>query len=315
MKKILFVFNLMLLSTLIANGEEKPLLKFKPDATFKIVQFTDTHLQYDSYRSDSVLVMMKKVIEREKPDLVILTGDVVGSDNRKRAWLKVAQVMIDAKTPWAAMFGNHDAEYELDKEQTMDIIVGLPYSLTERGPKGVNGLSNYILPIQSSTSSKTAALCYVLDVSETAYPLEDQTGTFTWIDDSQVEWYKKESAAYASQNGGTPIPALAFFHIPFPEFNEVAGKSTTVGVQWELNPAPPPDQVESLCRHAELQRCHGGICRSPSQQQLYRMSGRYLPGIWPKQRTTSLWRSGSRCTCHSAARRRTEIRLLDPETL
>ena len=85
MKKILFVFNLMLLSTLIANGEEKPLLKFKPDATFKIVQFTDTHLQYDSYRSDSVLVMMKKVIEREKPDLVILTGDVVGSDNRKRA--------------------------------------------------------------------------------------------------------------------------------------------------------------------------------------------------------------------------------------
>jgi hypothetical protein len=239
MKKILFVFNLMLLSTLIANGEEKPLLKFKPDATFKIVQFTDTHLQYDSYRSDSVLVMMKKVIEREKPDLVILTGDVVGSDNRKRAWLKVAQVMIDAKTPWAAMFGNHDAEYELDKEQTMDIIVGLPYSLTERGPKGVNGLSNYILPIQSSTSSKTAALCYVLDISETAYPLEDQTGTFTWIDDSQVEWYKKESAAYASQNGGTPIPALAFFHIPFPEFNEVAGKSTTVGVQWELNPAPP----------------------------------------------------------------------------
>ena len=39
----------------------------------------------------------------------MLTGDVVGSDNRKRAWLKVAQVMIDANTG-AAMFGNHDAE-------------------------------------------------------------------------------------------------------------------------------------------------------------------------------------------------------------
>ncbi len=110
MKKIIVAFTLILFSLFALNGQNKPLLKFNSNSRFKIVQFTDIHLQYDSYRSDSVLVMMKMVIEREKPDLVMLTGDVVGSDNRKRAWLKVAQVMIDTKTPWAAMFGNHDAE-------------------------------------------------------------------------------------------------------------------------------------------------------------------------------------------------------------
>ena len=31
----------------------KPVLKFNQNGKFKIVQFTDIHFQYDSYRSDS----------------------------------------------------------------------------------------------------------------------------------------------------------------------------------------------------------------------------------------------------------------------
>ncbi len=238
MRKI-FAAAALVLWSLFVNGQEQPRLTFNSDSTFKIVQFTDLHLQADSYRSDSVLVMMRKVIEREKPDLVMLTGDVVGSDNRKRAWLKVAQVMIDTKTPWAAMFGNHDAEYELTKEQTMDVIGGLPYNLTIPGPIEVNGVGNYVLPIQSSTSSKTAALCYVFDVSETNDLPEGHSGVYNWIEESQVAWYKTQSAAFTERNGGVPVPALAFFHIPFPEFDEVVGKSTTVGVQLEVYPSSP----------------------------------------------------------------------------
>lgn len=233
-KKLFITFTTILFLFFVVNGQEKPQLKFNSQSKFKIVQFTDIHIQYDSYRSDSALVMMKTVIEREKPDLVVLTGDVVGSDNRKKAWLKVAQVMIDAKTPWAAMFGNHDAEYELNKQQTMEVIAGLPYNLTERGPKKIAGAGNYVLPVQSASSQKTAALCYIFDVSQTNRPPENHSGVYEWIEDSQVEWYKNQSAAFTRQNGGTPLPALAFFHIPFPEYNEVVGKSSTVGFQSEV---------------------------------------------------------------------------------
>lgn len=237
MKKLFVAFSLIVFSIFVVNGQEKPLLKFNSQSRFKIVQFTDIHLQYDSYRSDSVLVMMKTVLVREKPDLVMLTGDVVGSDNRKKAWLKVAQVMIDAKTPWAAMFGNHDAEYELTKQQTMDAIAGLPYNLTVSGPKEIAGAGNYVLPIQFSRSGETAALCYVLDVSQTNRPPENHSGVYEWIDDSQIQWYKNQSAAFTRQNNGTPLPALAFFHIPFPEYNKIAGKSTTFGFQSEVYPS------------------------------------------------------------------------------
>lgn len=239
MKKLFVAFSLILISFYVAFGQEKPILKFNSQSRFKIVQFTDIHLQYDSYRSDSALVMMKTVIEREKPDLVMLTGDVVGSDNRKKAWLKVAQVMIDAKTPWAAMLGNHDAEYELNKQQTMDAIEGLPYNLTVSGAEEIVGAGNYVLPIQSSSSQKTVALCYVLDVSQTNRPPENHSGIYEWIDDSQVEWYKNQSDAFTKQNGGKPLPALAFFHIPFPEYNEVVGKSNTVGFQSERGRSLP----------------------------------------------------------------------------
>jgi hypothetical protein len=239
MKKLLLAFHLLFFTISLVFGQEMPVLKFKSNSKFKIVQFTDIHIQYDSYRSDSTLAMMKIVIEREEPDLVVITGDVVGSDNRKKAWLKVAQVMIDTETPWAAMLGNHDAEFELNKQQTMDAIVGLPYSLTINGPQEVAGEGNYVLPIQSAKSQKTAALCYIFDVSATNDLPENHSGVYEWIDESQVKWYQDQSKAFTNQNGETPLPALAFFHIPFPEFNEVIGKSTTVGFQSEREKSRP----------------------------------------------------------------------------
>ncbi|MBQ4541126.1 MAG: metallophosphatase, partial [Alistipes sp.] len=33
-----------------------------------------------------------------------------------------------------------------------------------------------------------------------------------------TSWYREQSALHTAQNGGEPLPALAFFHIPTPEF-------------------------------------------------------------------------------------------------
>ena len=232
MKKIIAVALFMLTVSMLSSSAEKnskPVLKFNSSGKFKIVQFTDVHFRYNSYRSDSALEIMSKVIKEEKPDLVVLTGDIVISNETRMAWLSLSRVMIDAKVPWAVTFGNHDIEYELTGDQIMKILNVMPYSLTENGTENVSGNGNYILKIQSSKSSKTAAILYLFD-SHSAYP-NGQKGEWDYIKFDQIEWYREQSNKLVKANGSSPMPALAFFHIPLPEYKEI--KSTMVGIQQE----------------------------------------------------------------------------------
>jgi hypothetical protein len=130
------------------------------------------------------------------------------------------------------MLGNHDVEYELTGQQIMETIEELPYNLSVNGPKDVSGNGNYILKVQSSKSTETAALLYCFD-SHSSFKPETNTGTYQWFDFSQIKWYRDQSVKFTGQNSGNPLPALAFFHIPFPEYKEVLGKNTTVGIQKE----------------------------------------------------------------------------------
>ena len=232
MKKItsfaLFALAISVLS-FSAEKNSKPVLKFNSGGEFKIAQFTDLHFQYNSYRSDSALTIIKEVVEEEKPDLLVFTGDIVISKETYLAWLSLSKVMIDAKVPWSVTFGNHDIEHALTGDQIMEILAGMPFSMTENGPKNISGNGNYILKIQSSKSSKTAAVLYFFD-SHSSYP-NSQKGKWDYIKNDQIEWYRKQSSKLVKSNGGNPLPAFAFFHIPLPEYKEI--KSTIVGIHRE----------------------------------------------------------------------------------
>lgn len=234
MKKITIIFFLIIavLFSVKAKDKSNSRLKFNSNGKFKIVQFTDIHFKYNSYRSDSVLMMMKAAVEAEKPDLVVLTGDVVCTDNTKKAWLALTQILVDSKVPWAVTLGNHDIEYELKGEKIMKTITGLPYCVSDDGPKDISGNGNYILKVAGSKSRDTEAVLYFID-SHSGLNKEKGLGSYDWIKFDQVQWYREQSKKLSKANGGSPYPALAFFHIPLPEYNDVWGKETTVGVKEE----------------------------------------------------------------------------------
>jgi hypothetical protein len=239
MKKILvvaFVFS-VILTSFGKDNKDKPVLKFNKDGKFKIVQFTDIHFQYDSYRSDSALILMKRVIEIEKPDLVVLTGDIVCSKNTRLAWLALANIMTDAKIPWAVTLGNHDIEYELTGKEIMETISGLPYSMTINGPEDISGNGNYILKVRSSSSPETKALLYFFD-SHSSFKKKSPYGTYEWMEFDQIQWYLEQSHGFTLSNSDIPFPAFAFFHIPLPEYKEVTDSHSTVGVYEETVCSP-----------------------------------------------------------------------------
>lgn len=231
--KILKIVSIILLFAFThpVDGQSTHILRFNKDGKFKIVQFTDTHLKENKVsQTDSVLTIMKTVLETEKPDLVILTGDIATSENVKAAWSTVTKPMADAKIPWAVVFGNHDREHGYTNKQIMEYLVTLPYNYSKPGPSNIHGAGNYVLEIDGASSRKIEALLYCIDSN--AYTGEkdnDELGYYDWIKFNQIEWYRETSRKYTSKNNGKPYPALAFFHIPFPEFSTIRNFSTTVG--------------------------------------------------------------------------------------
>ena len=56
-------------------------LRFRDDGTFKIVQFTDMHWHNGDPDDLQTRALMERVLDAERPDLVLLTGDVFMGNN------------------------------------------------------------------------------------------------------------------------------------------------------------------------------------------------------------------------------------------
>jgi len=68
--------KLVTLSAIISISLSKR-LEFNKDGKFKIVQFTDLHFGETLEEDEQTYELMKMVIDKEQPDLVAVTGDVV----------------------------------------------------------------------------------------------------------------------------------------------------------------------------------------------------------------------------------------------
>lgn len=191
-------------------------LKFR-NGKFKIVQFTDIHWVYNNPASDIAGERMAEVLDAEKPDLVVFTGDVIFAKPARNALDKALEATTLRGIPYAVTWGNHDDEHDMSRRELTEYVATKPGSLTST-TEGITGETNYTLTVKSSDGKQTAALLYIFDSN--AYSTNSRVKGYGWINFDQVEWYRKRSCEFSSANDGKPLPALAFFHIPLPEFHE-----------------------------------------------------------------------------------------------
>lgn len=234
-KQCLYVALLSLLAFALAAKDDSVRLRFDETGKFKIAQFTDLHWSHKSPNCAVTTATIKHVLQTEKPRLAILTGDIVTDVPARDAWLAIAGLFAEAQTPFAVTLGNHDAEPDISRDEIFDLLDSLPYFVGEKGPENIRGVGNYVLPV-ADESTDAAALIYCFDSND--YPEQAKYGHYDWIHFDQIAWYRKTSHIYKHANNKEPIPALAFFHIPLPEYNHVIGRNTTVGIKGEEN-APP----------------------------------------------------------------------------
>ena len=201
-----------------ASNAAAPVLKFRPDSTFHILQVTDLHYIHADSRCDSVIPHLTEAIRAEAPDLVMLTGDLIYGHGRK-SMEDVISAVSSTGVPFAVTFGNHDDEQGLSRRELFDIIRSYPGNLTD-SVAGIPGVTNFILPVLSSDGKRDAAALYCFD-SHSYCRIPGVKG-YDYIKAGQIDWYRSESQRFAEANGGRPLPSVAFFHIPLPEFAQAA---------------------------------------------------------------------------------------------
>ena len=237
---------------------ERPKLHVDKDGKFKIVQVADLHLSTGpgicrdaepaGEKCDAdprTLAFVSSVLNSEKPDLVVLSGDQVNGEtaaDAQTAVFKFAGLFIERKIPYATIFGNHDDEGSLSREALMQLTHKLPYSLSERGPTTVDGVGNYVVEVLARGGSSHSALTlYLLDTHGYS-PDERQFRGYDWLKKNQIDWFKATSSHLKKSSSHTAYTHhhmdMAFIHIPLPEYRLIDDVVAATGSQPE-NPTAP----------------------------------------------------------------------------
>ena len=196
-------------------GPGQTVLRFREDGTFKIMLFADP--QDDEDLEETTTAIMCEALDKYEPDLVIYLGDNTvadGYENQKAAIEVVTKPVVDRGIPFAIVFGNHDEEHNVSKEELLEIYRSLG-CLTYDAVPDMHGCGTCNLPILSSDGKRTAFNLWLIDSGD--YNRDEGATGYDYVHQDTIDWYKETAAALAEENGGEPVPAMDFQHIVIPE--------------------------------------------------------------------------------------------------
>ena len=226
--------------------------QFRPDGTFTLLQFTDTHYIAGDARSQRALACVKEALDQVKPDLVIHTGDIVFGRPDLESAREILSPLSDSGIPWAVALGNHDAQFGSSREEMFRLIRSLPGCVNLPPKEGVYGCSNDVMTL--SGTQGVERVFYLFDSMDAVILKgEEEIHSYDYIRHDQIGWYRTHSRKFAADNGGRPVPSLAFFHIPLRELEE--GLAAGVPLVGNNGEPPCPSRLNSglFAQFRELQ--------------------------------------------------------------
>lgn len=233
-KKITAALSLLLVLSLVLSvnaftiNDRTPAyrahLSFGADGKFTILQLSD--IQDTAAMFPIVKDFIRNIVPATSPDLIVLTGDNFSGGSChsgihaidkvlvKRAISQYMSVLDSYGIPIAIVFGNHDAETTVNKEEQMAIYSSYANSISHNEGSIAFGCGNYNVPIYSSKSSDN--LIYNLWMIDSNM-YDDINGGYDYVRQDQIDWYVNTSDELKAQNNGIPVPSLMFQHIIVPD--------------------------------------------------------------------------------------------------
>ncbi|RVW85088.1 putative inactive purple acid phosphatase 29 [Vitis vinifera] len=241
-----------------AVSKEQNQLRFSKEGQFKILQVADMHFgdgkstpcknvlpnQMRGCSDLNTSAFIHRMIQAEKPHLIVFTGDNIYGKDAKDAVASLNAAFapaLSSNIPWAAVLGNHDQQSTLSREGVMKYIVGMKHSLSQLNPPGVNiidGFGNYNLEVSGVevlvyiTNQFSISISWIAGITP-RFPLSlamagsNPLSNFGFS--ALLRSFGHNSVhlplpflmqrAYMSNPEGqkSAAPGLAYFHIPLPE--------------------------------------------------------------------------------------------------
>ncbi len=217
------------------------------DDELRVMQLTDVHLGagwMSAGKDAKALNAVAAMITAEKPDLVIVTGDLAypifmqtGTINNKAGAELFATLMESLGVYWTMSFGNHDVESNslYSKEDIVDFYSQYPHCLLQKGPDDIDGIGNQVINVVDSNNVITRSFILLDSHAYADGHIPVISSKYDNIHENQISWYKKTVEELNAKNKSA-ISALPsevaekyaekypvvktslFFHIPVAEF-------------------------------------------------------------------------------------------------
>ena len=208
------------------GSQEETTLKFNENGKFKIMQINDT--QDTDKMNKRTEDFIRKAVAQEKPDLVVIPGDVcndifIGANAKrvKQSLRNLASLLNELQVPFAYTPGNHDHDKDdmVSPLEQMQVFDEFEYNIWDSTKTTDPG--TYNIPIMSSDGSRMALNVYMIDSQNKSGLANGYTGP----NPETVEWYKAKSDELKAANGGKVVPSLVFQHVPVSEIYQCLTKT------------------------------------------------------------------------------------------
>lgn len=184
-------------------------IEIKERNDFRILQLTDLHLM--NLPADNMTFdLIQKLVKKTSPDLIVITGDMSMCKLQDIVDRSLQVLMDSLNIPWTFVFGNHDEEGPLTKEELAAILSVGPQSMYEN-TEGLSGVGNHVISIEKE--GKPMVKLFMLDsFRDRIDTVSDQKiWSYDFIKEDQIDWVMNQTEQ---------VNSLLFFHIPLPEFKE-----------------------------------------------------------------------------------------------
>lgn len=205
------------------------------NGVFKVVGFTDMHLDMNKAKGNFTMEFLIKNIVREKPDLIVFDGDTVTSSYDYRRAKQFCKVMEKLGVYWTCVLGNHEgaSHHSLSRERMMKLFASYKHCLVDMSVKKtmegdtVSGYGNHIINLLDSNDNIFRSLylidggTYLSEKDMDKYEEERKlynNSDYDYVKESQIKWYG-ENVEAINRIVERSIPSVIFDHIPLNEYH------------------------------------------------------------------------------------------------